>query len=184
MFRKRLALVVVAGMLGPAGCTSEEGTGVAEPTDAVVTASTTASPTVAPSSSPSASPSPTPSASPSPTPVPVTGPNQVLVTMVVTGGFAGVHKEVTVRGDRTVHAGGKGERSVHRADAADFTEVRTLLGDPALDDVSDFTKNMQAADLFQYTLRFDGRTVITDRSVEEPALDRLIDALSEWLPER
>ncbi|SDP55717.1 hypothetical protein SAMN04487981_12687 [Streptomyces sp. cf386] len=181
MFRKRVALVVVAGMLGLAGCTAEEGTGVAGPTDAVVTASTAVSPSASPSSSPSPA---SPSSSPGPTPVPVTGPDQVLVSMVVTGGFAGVHKEVTLRGDRTAHATGKGERSVHRVDATEFTEVRTLLGDPALDDVSDFTKNMQAADLFQYTLRFDGRTVMTDRSVDEPALDRLIDALSEWLPER
>ncbi|MDQ1043195.1 hypothetical protein QFZ76_001431 [Streptomyces sp. V4I2] len=38
--------------------------------------------------------------------------------------------------------------------------------------------------MFQYTLGFDGRTVVTDRSAEQPALDRLIDALSEWLPEQ
>ncbi|WP_406418230.1 hypothetical protein [Streptomyces sp. NBC_01614] len=106
------------------------------------------------------------------------------MTMVVTGGYAGVHKEVTLRGDGSVHTDDKGERAVRRTGAAEFTELRTLLGDPALDEVSDFTKDTEGADMFQYTLRFDGRTVMTDRSVAEPALDRLVDALSEWLPER
>uniref|UniRef100_A0AAU1I6Y2 Uncharacterized protein n=1 Tax=Streptomyces sp. NBC_00180 TaxID=2903632 RepID=A0AAU1I6Y2_9ACTN len=124
------------------------------------------------------------STSRSASPVPVTGPDQVLVTMVVTGGYAGVHKEVTLRGDGSVHTDDKGERAVRRTGAAEFTELRTLLGDPALDEVSDFTKDTEGADMFQYTLRFDGRTVMTDRSVAEPALDRLVDALSEWLPER
>ncbi|MEV7000951.1 hypothetical protein AB0N62_25140 [Streptomyces sp. NPDC093982] len=106
------------------------------------------------------------------------------MTMVVTGGYAGVHKEVTLRGDGSVHTDDKGERAVRRTGAAEFTELRTLLGDPALDEVSDFTKDTEGADMFQYTLRFDGRTVMTDRSVDEPALGRLVDALSEWLPER
>lgn len=56
------------------------------------------------------------------------------------------------------------------------------LGDPALEDVPSFTMGSGAYDSFQYTLRFGGRTVMTDRSGEEPALDRLIDALDDWLP--
>ncbi|MFI6012770.1 hypothetical protein ACIBAG_28835 [Streptomyces sp. NPDC051243] len=104
--------------------------------------------------------------------------------MVITGGFAGVHQEVTLRGDGTVHISDQGGRAVRRTGKAEFTELRTLLGDPALDDVSDFSMNTEAADMFQYTLRFDGRTVMTDRYAEEPALDRLIDALSGFLPDR
>ncbi|MEV1067740.1 hypothetical protein [Streptomyces sp. NPDC050263] len=103
--------------------------------------------------------------------------------MTISGGFAGVNKEVILRGDGTVRTADKGESAVRRTTAAQFTKLRTLLGDPALDDVPTFTMNMGAADLFQYTLRFDGRTVMTDRSSEEPALDRLIDALEKWLPE-
>ncbi|MFE5813935.1 hypothetical protein [Streptomyces sp. NPDC056479] len=179
-----MTVTAAAVLLGLGGCASDKGAGGAEQTDVAVGASTATSPSVSPSVSPPSSPSPAPTTSPTPTPVPVTGPDQQLVTMVVTGGFAGVHKEVALRGDGSVHTSDKGERAVHRASAAEFTELRTLLGDPALDEVSDVTRNMEAADLFQYTLRFDGRTVMTDRSAEEPALDRLIDALSEWLPQR
>lgn len=188
MFGRCVAVVVAAGTLVLVGCGSDGGAGAAEPTDGQVSASTAGSPSVSPSTaaSPSVSPAPSisPSASPSPSPVPVTGPDQVLVTMEVTGGFAGVHKEVTLRGDGTVHTDDHGKRAVRQTSTAEFTELRTLLGDPALDEVSDVTRNTGAADLFQYTVRFDGRTVRTDRSVEEPALDRLLDALSEWLPER
>ncbi|MFE7276569.1 hypothetical protein [Streptomyces sp. NPDC057623] len=177
MFGRCVAVVLVAGTLGLIGCGFEGGAGSADPTDGAVSASTAVSPSASPST-------PRSSASTGPSPVPVTGADQVLVTMEVTGGFADVRQEVTLRGDGTVHTDDKGERAVRRASAAQFTGLRTLLGDPALDDVSDFTRNMEAADLFQYTLRFDGRTVMTDRSVEEPALDRLLDALSELLPGR
>lgn len=34
--------------------------------------------------------------------------------------------------------------------------------------------------MFQYTLRFNDRTVLTDRSAGQPALDRLIDALGPF----
>jgi hypothetical protein len=181
-----VAVVVVAGTLVLVGCGSDGGAGAAERTDGSVGASAATSPTASPptAATPSVSPSLSPSASRGPSPVPVTGPDQVLVTMEVTGGFAGVRKEVTLRGDGTVHTDDKGKRAVRRTGAAEFTELRTLLGDPALDEVSEFTRNREAADLFQYTLRFDGRTVRTDRSVEEPALDRLLDALSAWLPDR
>ncbi|MFB6641103.1 hypothetical protein ACFCYF_28090 [Streptomyces chartreusis] len=179
-----MAVVMVAGLLGLAGCASEQGAAGAERTDGAAGAPTAASPSAPASPSTPSSPTPAtpPSGSPRPSPVPVTGPDQLLVTMEVTGGFAGVQKEVALRGDGTVHTTDKGERAVRRTSAAQFTELRTLLGDPALDDVSDFTKDMQAADLFQYTLRFGGRTVRTDLSAEEPALDRLVHALSAWLP--
>lgn len=170
---------MVAGLLGLAGCASEQGAAGAERSDVAAGTPTTASPSAPTSHSAPATP---PAGSPRPSPVPVTGPDQLLVTMEVTGGFAGVQKEVALRGDGTVHTTDKGERAVRRTSAAQFTELRTLLGDPALDDVSDFTKNMQAADLFQYTLRFGGRTVRTDLSAEEPALDRLVQALNAWLP--
>lgn len=114
--------------------------------------------------------------------MPVTGPEQKLVTMTVSGGFAGVRQEVILRGDGTVSAEDKGRPVVRRTSAAQFARLRTLLGDPALADVPAFTIDMGAADRFQYALQFNGRTVITDRSSDQPALDRLIDALSTWLP--
>ncbi|MDX3799066.1 hypothetical protein, partial [Streptomyces sp. AK04-3B] len=135
-------------------------------------------------SAPSASPSPsaTAAASARPSPVPVTGPDQKLVVMTVSGGFAGVNQEVTVRGDGTVRTTDKGRPAVRRTTAAQFTQLRTLLGDPALDDVPAFTTDLGSADRFQYALQFEGRTIMTDRSADEPALDRLIAALEKWLP--
>ncbi|MFF4272489.1 hypothetical protein [Streptomyces sp. NPDC001536] len=103
--------------------------------------------------------------------------------MNISGGFAGVARSVVLRGDGTVRASDDRKGSVvHRTTAAEFRELRLLLGDPALDDVSDFTVNMSAADMFQYEVSFDGRTVLTDRSAEQPPLDALISALSEYLP--
>jgi hypothetical protein len=102
--------------------------------------------------------------------------------MTVSGGFAGVNREVVLRGDGTVRTTDRGRSAVRRTTTAQFTSLRTLLGDPALADVPSFAMNTGAADMFRYTLRFGGRTVTTDRSAEEPALDRLIDALEKWLP--
>lgn len=189
MFGRVSAAVAVACLLALAGCTFEGGGSTAsEATETEVSAaSTPASPSepasASPSTSPGASPSQSPSASPSPTPVPVKSPGQTLVSMKISGGFAGVGQSVVLRGDGTVHASDDRKGSVvHRTTAAEFRELRLLLGDPALDDVSDVTWNMSAADMFQYEVRFDGRTVLTDRSAEEPPLDALISALSEYLP--
>lgn len=179
-----------ACVLGLVGCSSGGDGRAAEPTETASGTSTasTASPTVSASTSTSASASASVSASASasgsrPSPVPVTGPEQKLVTMTVSGGFAGVRQEVILRGDGTVSADDKGSRVVHRTGAAQFTKLRTLLGDPALAEVPAFTIDKGAADKFQYALQFNGRTVITDRSSAQPALDRLIDDLSTWLPD-
>jgi hypothetical protein len=178
--------VVVAGLVGVlslAGCSPGDEQGSARPTDAVTASSAAPSPG-SPTPEPSSSPSPSVSASPSasPSPVPVTGPDQKLVTMTISGGYAGVSKKVVLRGDGTVRATDEGRTVVRRTGAAQFTKLRTLLGDPALDEVPEFTIDMRAADMFQYTLQFDGRTVMTDRSAGQPALDRLIGALEAWLP--
>ncbi|MYX37955.1 MULTISPECIES: hypothetical protein [unclassified Streptomyces] len=187
-----LAVVFLAtATLGSTGCTLTIGKTSGAPADGgVVTATASAaspSPTP-PSASASASAAPSPSLAPtsSPsrgaTPVPVRGPGQKLVVMTISGGFAGVHQEVTLRGDATVLTRGRGGPVVYRAGAARFRELRILLGDPELEDVPDFTMNMSAHDMFQYTLQFNGRTIMTDRSSELPALERLINALSRWLP--
>ncbi|MEU5323116.1 hypothetical protein AB0G67_41140 [Streptomyces sp. NPDC021056] len=187
MFGRVSAAVVAVCVLALAGCTFEgSGSTAAEATETEVSAPST------PASSPepaSASPSATPTAGPgasaslSPTPVPVRSPGQTLVSMHISGGFAGVGRSVVLRGDGTVHARDDREGSVvRRTTAAEFRELRLLLGDPALDDVSDFTMNMSAADMFQYEVRFEGRTVHTDRSAEQPPLDALISALSAFLP--
>ncbi|MFJ8109274.1 hypothetical protein [Streptomyces sp. NPDC096132] len=189
------AKMCAVGVLALVGCTFEDSAGdgsTKAPTDTAVSTATSrvasSSPPAPVTTSPPDSPAPSPSpsisapASATPTPVPVTGPDQKLVTMNITGGFAGVNQEVVLRGDGTVRVSDKGRSQVRRTTAAQFRKLRTLLGDPALDEVPSFTMNMAATDQFQYTLRFGGRTVMTDRSAEEPALDRLIDALDDWLP--
>lgn len=172
-----------------AGCSPGDGDDAADPTPTArptVTASSLSPTPAAPSPSPSASGSPAPAtsapASASPSPVPVTGPDQKLVTMTVSGGFAGVSQQVVLRGDGTVHTTDRGETGVRRTTTAQFTTLRTLLGDPALAEVPAFSLDMGAADKFQYTLQFGGRTIMTDRSADEPALGRLIGALKKWLP--
>ncbi|MFH8463004.1 hypothetical protein [Streptomyces sp. NPDC017991] len=189
------AAVFAATVLSLAGCSADGGEDAARPSDpsAGATASPSASPPgelpspTPPSPSPpsvtdAASASVTAPASGSPSPVPTAGRRQKLVTMTVSGGFAGVRQEVILRGDGTVRTSDEGDTEVRRASAAQFDQLRTLLGDPALDDVPASTVDKGAADLFRYTLRFDGRTVVTDRSAERPPLDRLIDALGAWLP--
>lgn len=185
-----------AAALALAGCSPGDDGGSAEPSrtaSATVTRSSAPASAVPPAPAPSAS-APAPSGTVSPTPgssapasaspsqVPVTGPEQKLVTMTVSGGFAGVQQRIVLRGDGTVQTTDRGRTVVRRTSAAQFRKLRTLLGDPALADVPAFTINRGAADLFQYALQYSGRTVVTDRSSDEPALDRLIDALSAWLP--
>ncbi|MFF1442065.1 hypothetical protein [Streptomyces sp. NPDC058295] len=193
MLTRSSVMVCAAAALALAGCSSGDDGKAAEPTDETVVTATvsdappspvtpSASPSVSASSAPSASPSGSVPASASPSPVPVTGPDQKLVTMTVSGGFAGVNRQVVLRGDGTVRTTDSGESAVRRTTAAQFTTLRTLLGDPALDDVPAFAIDMGSADKFQYTLQFDGRTVMTDRSTDAPALDRLIGALEKWLP--
>lgn len=178
-------MVCAAGVLALAGCSNGGGGSATEPTDtgyATVTVPSAPPSTSPPAAPPSPSPSGSVPVSTSPSPVPVTGPDQKLVTMTVSGGLAGVNREVVLRGDGTVRTANRGESAVRRTTTAQFTRLRTLLGDPELDDVPAVTRDTGAADMFQYTLRFDGRTVMTDRSADEPALDRLIDALEKWLP--
>jgi hypothetical protein len=116
--------------------------------------------------------------------VPVTGPKQKLVTMTVTGGFAGVDQKVVLRGDGRVQARTRAtpwcavRARPSSRNCARCSAIRRSPMSPT------FTINTGAADMFQYALQFNGRTVMTDRSAEQPPLDRLIDALSEWLPGR
>ncbi|MFD9391642.1 hypothetical protein ACFWBB_13195 [Streptomyces sp. NPDC060000] len=185
MLTRSSVMVCAAAALALAGCSSGGGDDgkAAEPTDETVVTVTVSDPPTSPApSAPSASPSASVPATASPSPVPVTGPDQRLVAMTVSGGFAGVNRQVVLRGDGTVRTTDGGGSAVRRTTTAQFTTLRTLLGDPALADVPAFSLDGGAADRFQYTLQFDGRTVTTDRSTHEPALDRLIGALEKWLP--
>ncbi|MCW8376740.1 hypothetical protein [Streptomyces justiciae] len=175
MFRRSAVAVAAVGVLALAGCGADDSGGAApEPT---VTSGAPAPEVTADATTPEVTADAT-----TPTPAPTTDPTQKLASLSISGGFAGVSQQVVLRGDGTVHARDNGRSATRHLGAAEFRELRTLLGDPALDEVPDFTVNTGAADLFQYQLRFDGRTVMTDRSASHPAVDRLIDALSAFLP--
>ena len=181
------AIVCTAAMaLALAGCSGGRDGKAAEPTDEATVGVTVsdAPPPSAPASpsSPAASASP---GAPNPGTIPsasATGQSgRKLVTMTISGGFAGVNREVILRGDGTVRTTDRGASGVHRTTAAQFTRLRTLLADPALDAAPASSLDRGAADRFRYTLQFDGRTVTTDRTADKPALKRLIDALETWL---
>ncbi|SNX56497.1 hypothetical protein SAMN06272735_0948 [Streptomyces sp. TLI_55] len=189
MFRSGAVAVAAVGALALTGCGAEE-SGGAGPGSTLASAaqdSRAAAPeptvTSGADSSGAAAPEATAGATtPAPSPTPTPDPAQTLVSLSISGGFAGVSRQVVLRGDGTVHARDNGTSATRHLRAAEFTRLRTLLGDPALGEVPDLTVNTGAADLFQYRLRFDGRTLTTDRSAAHPALDRLIDALSAFLP--
>ncbi|MFI8535309.1 hypothetical protein ACIGMX_34330 [Streptomyces aquilus] len=171
MFRSGAVAMAAVGVLALTGCGAEDSGG-----------GTPGSP-LASDAQDSRAPAPEVTAgATTPTPVPTADPAHQLVSLSISGGFAGVSQQVVLHGDGTVRARGNGSSATRHLRAAEFTELRTLLGDPALDEVPDVTVDTGAADLFQYRLRFDGRTVTTDRSAAHPALDRLIDALSAFLP--
>ncbi|WP_256096406.1 protealysin inhibitor emfourin [Streptomyces sp. LUP30] len=185
MLTRGSAIVCTAAMaLALAGCSAGRDGRAAEPTDEATVGVTVsdAPPPSAPASpsSPAASPSaPNPGTVPSASATGQSG--RKLVTMTISGGFAGVNREVVLRGDGTVRTTDRGASGVRRTTAAQFTRLRTLLADPALDAVPASSLDRGAADRFRYTLQFDGRTVTTDRTADKPALKRLIDALETWL---
>ncbi|MCQ9185338.1 hypothetical protein KMT30_41220 [Streptomyces sp. IBSBF 2953] len=173
--------------LALAGCSAGDD-GKAEPTDEATVGVTISDPPPSSASSassvpssPAASPSTSDPAGASPS-ASVTGQGRTLVAMTITGGFAGVDREVILRGDGTVRTTDRGGSGVRRTSAAEFARLRALLADPALDKAPAFSLDGGAADKFRYTLQFDGRTITTDRTSDSPALKRLIDALEKWLP--
>ncbi|MFI9567596.1 hypothetical protein [Streptomyces rishiriensis] len=187
MLTRGSAMVWAAAVaLALAGCSAGDDGKAAQPTDETTVGVTVSDPpptsaSASPSSPAAASPSASDPAGASPS-ASVTGQGRNLVTMTISGGFAGVNREVILRGGGTVRTTDRGASGAHRTTTAQFTRLRALLADPALADVPAFSLDGGAADKFRYTLQFHGRTVTTDRTADAPALKRLIDALEKWLP--
>ncbi|MFI8960857.1 hypothetical protein ACIGO8_01980 [Streptomyces sp. NPDC053493] len=136
-------------------------------------------------SSPATAPAPS-------TPAPTTAgsrepaPQDVLVEVVVNGGFAGVRNKLVVHYDGA-YTLSKGTRppSSGTMTAARAAELRAALEDPAYAKVPDRPTGggTPVADGFSYYVTHDHRLVVTrDGEDWPPALQRVFDALPEGHP--
>ncbi|MFJ5834227.1 hypothetical protein [Streptomyces sp. NPDC093089] len=123
-----------------------------------------------------------------PTPAPTTPPQtphpgDVLVEVVVTGGFAGVHNRLVVRydGTWTSTSGTKPPRTGHMAPAA-TAELRAALEDPAYARVPARPTGNPIPDGFEYRVTHRHRLVVAGDGERPPALQRVFAALPEGGP--
>ncbi|MET9953459.1 hypothetical protein ABZ135_18170 [Streptomyces sp. NPDC006339] len=112
-------------------------------------------------------------------------PQEVLVEVVVNGGFAGVRNKLVVHHDGSyrVHTGTRPARE-GRMSAAGAAELRAALEDPAYAKVpARPTGGATVADGFTYYVTHAHRLVVTrDGEDRPPALQRVFDALPEGGP--
>ncbi|MFF0427215.1 hypothetical protein ACFYUJ_22715 [Streptomyces sp. NPDC004520] len=130
-----------------------------------------------PSSSPSAPAVPSATTQPA-TPTAEPRPTEVLVEVVVTGGFAGVRNQLVVHydGSWTSTSGTKPPRT-GRQTPAEAAELRAALEDPAFALVPERPTGSPIPDGFQYRLTHRGRLVVADDGERPPALQRVFAAL-------
>ncbi|MFB7587408.1 hypothetical protein [Streptomyces sp. NPDC056169] len=140
------------------------------------------------SQGPSGTPEPTRTAAPTPTPTPTAPrdeprPAEVLVEVVVSGGFAGVRNQLVVHDDGswTSRSGHKPPRTGQQT-PAEVAELRAALEDPAYARVPSRPTGSPVADGFQYSLTYRGRLVVAGDGERPPALQRVFAALPEGGP--
>ncbi|MFE1907456.1 hypothetical protein ACFW96_27840 [Streptomyces gardneri] len=132
------------------------------------------SPTTAPSTSPT-------SASTAPPDEP--RPGEVLVEVVVNGGFAGVRNQLVVHydGSWTSRSGTRPPRTGQQT-PAEAAELRAALEDPAYARVPNRPTGSPIADGFQYFVTYRHRLVVSGDGERPPALQRVFAALPEGGP--
>ncbi|MFI8827759.1 hypothetical protein [Streptomyces sp. NPDC053431] len=111
-------------------------------------------------------------------------PQEVLVEVVVNGGFAGVSNKLVVRydGGYTLRKGTRPPTS-GRMTKAQAAELRAALEDPAYAEVPERPTGRPAADGFTYYVTYAHRLVVTqDGEDRPPALQRVFQALPEGHP--
>lgn len=110
-------------------------------------------------------------------------PQDVLLEVAVTGGFAGVDNRLVVKydGTYTTVTRAKSPKS-GRMTAAEVAELRAALEDPAYAKVPARPSGSPIADGFQYSLTYAHRTVIASDGARPPALDRVFKALPDGGP--
>ncbi|MEU4275439.1 hypothetical protein AB0F57_10925 [Streptomyces tanashiensis] len=139
----------------------------------------------APGGSPSSVGAPAvPSATTEPgTPAADPQPGEVLVEVVVNGGFAGVRNRLVVHydGSWTSLSGTKPPRT-GRQTPAEAAELRAALEDPAYALVPERPTGSPIADGFQYYVTYRHRLVVAGDGERPPALQRVFAALPEGGP--
>ncbi|MEV6326998.1 hypothetical protein [Streptomyces sp. NPDC051909] len=111
-------------------------------------------------------------------------PQEDLVEVVVSGGFAGVRNKLVVRydGSWTLRRG-TGEPTTGRMTPDHVAALRAALEDPAYAKVPDRPTGSPVADGFEYAVTYAHRLVLTrDGEDRPPALQRVFDALPDGGP--
>ncbi|ALO11007.1 hypothetical protein AQF52_5413 [Streptomyces venezuelae] len=135
---------------------------------------------------PDASTSTAPSTSPTSTstaPPDEPRPGEVLVEVVVNGGFAGVSNKLVVHydGSWTSRSGTRPPRTGQQT-PAEAAELRAALEDPAYARVPNRPTGSPIADGFQYFITYRHRLVVSGDGERPPALQRVFAALPEGGP--
>ncbi|WP_406082056.1 hypothetical protein OG468_27480 [Streptomyces zaomyceticus] len=161
-----------SGVSGPA---VSSGTGGPAVPSTAPTAPTTPSDPSAPGATTTPGTPETPTADPRP--------NEVLVEVVVNGGFAGVRNQLVVHydGSWTSRSGTRPPRTGQQT-PAEAAELRAALEDPAYARVPERPKGSTIADGFQYYVTYRHRLVVADDGERPPALRRVFAALPEGGP--
>ncbi|MEU3477481.1 hypothetical protein ACI2LO_20080 [Streptomyces sp. NPDC033754] len=110
-------------------------------------------------------------------------PAEVLVEVVVSGGFAGVRNQLVVHhdGSWTSRSGTKPPRTGQQT-PAEVAELRAALEDPAYARVPNRPTGSPIADGFQYAITYRHRLVVVGDGERPPALQRVFAALPEGGP--
>lgn len=140
-----------------------------------------ATPTSPPTATATVPPAPTTAA---PTPASTEpAPQEVLVEVVVNGGFAGVDNKLVVQydGSYTTRSGTKPPRTGQMT-RAEVAELRAALEDPAYAKVPARPTGAPIPDGFQYFITYDHHLVVAGDGERPPALDRVFKALPEGGP--
>ncbi|MFG2824603.1 hypothetical protein ACGFX4_34880 [Kitasatospora sp. NPDC048365] len=110
-------------------------------------------------------------------------PQDLLVEVTVSGGFAGVDNSVVVHTDGayTIRVGSKPPRSGQLA-PAELAELRAALADPAYAKLPARPTGPPIADGFQYLVTSGHRQIVAADGDRPPALARVLGALPEGGP--
>lgn len=103
---------------------------------------------------------------------------RVLVDLAITGGFIGRQDRVLLRTDGSYETTTRNRP--HRTGRLNSPELTALRRDVATADFDALPTRMidpNARDLFQYRITYAGHTVVTDRTEQVPALERVLERL-------
>ncbi|MFB7373806.1 hypothetical protein ACFC0D_28585 [Streptomyces sp. NPDC056222] len=111
------------------------------------------------------------------------GPREVLVTVNVSGGLAGVDNQLTVHydGSYTTRSGSEPPRN-GRMTPAEVAELRAALEAPAYAKVPARPSGKPVHDGFTYVVTYDYRVVVSADGDRSPAMQRVFSSLPDGGP--